>query len=166
MLTIRQSYSQLINFLLMKLLEFIVGLVIFKLCCNQIYQLKTTKTMLTIFCKDYPSTRTVCFRSWWCCRHVCALAHRHAHYKEILFSAMIWVILLSTITLLEHKVVTHTSWIGLKGYHHMQKRVTRSLIVKVFWTFSLSSFFFFSFLLHRINTVKNENTLVIFIWYL
>ena len=31
-------------------------------------------------------------------------------------------------------VVTHTSWIGLKG--HMQKRVTQSLIVKVFWTFS------------------------------
>ena len=124
---------------------------------------------LTIFCKDYQSTRTVCFRSWCCRRHVRALAHRllgHAHYKEILFSAMIWVILLSTITLLEHKVVTHTSWIGLKGHHHMQKRVTRSLIVKVFWTFSSSSSFFFFSFLHRINTVKNEITLVISIWYL
>jgi hypothetical protein len=112
--------------------------------------------VLTIFCKEYQSTRTVCFRSWCCRQHVPALAHRllgHAHYKKILFSAMIWVILLSTITLLEHKVVTHTSWIGLKGHHHMQKRVTRSLIVKVFWTFSSSSFFFFSFL-QRVNTVE------------
>lgn len=75
-----------------------------------------------------------------------------------LFSAMIWVILLSTARCLlvweaSKQVVTHTSWIGLKG-HHMQKRVTRSLIVKVFFNFLSKNWCYYSFFFSSTHSGK------------